>query len=175
MKIRALICRFFVPAWFVSLYYLIRSHALISIKSEVELSSYLTIGKGTQISSYCKVKASYGSLSIGAHTQIAVGCFISSREGGITIGDNVLIGPHVSIVGSNYVYADPHVPMRLQGHTSKGITIGNGVWIGANATILDGARIGNGVIISPNSVVAGIIPDDVIVQGNTGKIIFTRR
>jgi len=43
--------------------------------------------------------------------------------------------------------------------TSKGsICIGNDVWIGTHTVVLSGAKIGHGVIIGANSVVAGDIP-----------------
>ncbi len=47
--------------------------------------------------------------------------------------------------------------------------VGHDVWIGAGATILPGARIGNGVIIAAGSVVSGTIPDYAIVRGNPAR------
>ncbi len=41
--------------------------------------------------------------------------------------------------------------------------------------VLDGAQVGDGVIVAPNSVVSGRIPDNAIVQGNPAKVVFTRR
>jgi acetyltransferase-like isoleucine patch superfamily enzyme len=81
----------------------------------------------------------------------------------------------VNIIGNNYKYGSLDVPFRLQGTVSKGTRIGNNVWIGAGASILDGVVIGNGVIITPNSMVSSRVPDNAIVQGNPAKVIFTRR
>lgn len=57
----------------------------------------------------------------------------------------------------------------------KGDTIvGNDVWIGQNSTILPGVKIGDGVIIGANSVVAkDILPYSVCV-GNPAKTIKRR-
>jgi len=52
--------------------------------------------------------------------------------------------------------------------------IGNDVWIGQGATILPGARIGNGVIIGAKSVVRGNIPDYAIVGGNPAQVLRKR-
>jgi acetyltransferase-like isoleucine patch superfamily enzyme len=94
----------------------------------------------------------------------------------VTIGDDCLIGPNVSIVGNNYRYDDLATPIRLQEKVSeKGIRIGADVWIGAGCVILEGADIGRGAILTPNTVVASRIPESSIVQGNPGKVIFTRR
>ncbi len=57
----------------------------------------------------------------------------------------------------------------------KGDTeIGNDVWIGYDATIMLGVKIGNGAIIASKSVVINDIPDYSIVGGNPAKIIKTR-
>ncbi|EKT59812.1 MULTISPECIES: CatB-related O-acetyltransferase [Providencia] len=52
--------------------------------------------------------------------------------------------------------------------------IGNDVWIGANAIVLDGVKIGNGVIIAAGAVVTKDIPDYAIVAGIPAKIIKFR-
>jgi acetyltransferase-like isoleucine patch superfamily enzyme len=51
------------------------------------------------------------------------------------------------------------VPIRLQGKvSSKGIRVEDDVWIGAGCILLDGAHVGAGSILTPNSVVSGRIP-----------------
>ncbi len=97
------------------------------------------------------------------------------HQGGLTIGDDCLISPNVTIIANNYNYQRLDVPIRQQGSQSRGVRIGNDVWIGSGVCILDGAQVGSGVIVAPNSVVSGKIPDNVIVQGNPAKVIFTRR
>ena len=57
----------------------------------------------------------------------------------------------------------------------KGDTIvGNDVWIGENATILPGVKIGDGAIIGLNSVVASDVAPYTIVAGNPAKLIRHR-
>lgn len=57
----------------------------------------------------------------------------------------------------------------------KGDTvIGNDVWIGYEATIMPGVKIGNGVIIAAKSVVTKDVPDYTVVGGNPAKIIRKR-
>lgn len=175
MKLSKALKRFFVPAFVVTGIYLLKYKCKVSPKAEVDLTKFLVIGKGTQISSFCKIKASDGPMTIGENVSVATGCFLSSSTGGVEIGDYCMISPNVTIVGNNYKYDKLDVPMCLQEQTSKGITIGRDVWIGAGAAILDGANIGDGVIITPNSVVSAKIPDNAIVQGNPGKVIFQRR
>jgi len=54
------------------------------------------------------------------------------------------------------------------------INIGNDVWVGANAIILDGVTVSDGVIIGAGSVVTKDIPPYAIVGGIPAKIIKYR-
>ena len=56
----------------------------------------------------------------------------------------------------------------------KETTIGNDVWIGTNAIILDGVNVGNGVIIAAGSVVVKDVPDYAVIGGVPAKIIRFR-
>lgn len=54
------------------------------------------------------------------------------------------------------------------------IEIGDDVWIGANCTILKGAKIGNGCIVATGAVVlGGTYPDRSILAGNPAKVVKT--
>jgi acetyltransferase-like isoleucine patch superfamily enzyme len=170
-----LIRRFLVPRWGISLYYFIKYGSRVSTRAEVDLSPMLQLGRRSEIGSFTKIKATYGPLRIGRDCSIGAGCFISSGTGGLEIGADCLISPRVTILANNYNYRGLDVPIRLQGCSSKGVHIGDNVWIGSGACILDGSRVGAGVIVTPNSVVSGDIPANAIVQGNPAKVIFTRR
>jgi acetyltransferase-like isoleucine patch superfamily enzyme len=139
------------------------------------MSPHLTFGRNTQVSSFCKIKASDGPVAIGQEVSIGASCFISSDRMGVKIGDYCLIGPNVSIIGNNYNYDRLDIPICRQGTQSAGISIEDNVWIGAGTVVLDGASIGQGAIIAPNSVVSARIPENTIAQGNPAKVIFKRR
>lgn len=61
--------------------------------------------------------------------------------------------------------------IRKTFNQKKGIIIGNDVWIGMNAIILPGVRIGNGVTIAAGSVVNKDIADYTVVGGVPAKVI----
>lgn len=170
-----LVQRFLLPSFVVSLIYAFRFGALISHRAEVELSPLLKLGKRTKISSFTKIKASDGPLTIGERVSIGTGCFIHASSGGVTIGDDSMISPNVSIVGNNYRYDRLDIPIQQQEAVSKGISIGKDVWIGVGCAILDGASIGDHVIVAPNAVVSAAIPAKAIVSGNPAKTVFSRR
>jgi acetyltransferase-like isoleucine patch superfamily enzyme len=95
--------------------------------------------------------------------------------GGIEIGDDCILGNFISFHSENHKYNDPSVPIRLQGVTRTGISVGKNCWIGSKAMILDGAVIGNGCIIAAGSVVkAGIYEEDGIYGGIPAKFIRKR-
>ena len=52
--------------------------------------------------------------------------------------------------------------------------IGNDVWIGLNATILDGVTIGDGAIVAAGAVVTKDVPPYAVVGGVPAKIIKYR-
>ena len=60
----------------------------------------------------------------------------------------------------------------------ESIVIGNDVWVGARSIILDGVKIGDGVIVASGSVVTKNIPSYSVVGGVPAKIIryrFTKK
>jgi acetyltransferase-like isoleucine patch superfamily enzyme len=176
VKLGLALRRFLVPAPVVTLVYLLRFRCKVSLRAEVELSPGIRVGRGSEIASFAKLKASGGGeLRIGERVSIGTGCFISADRGGVSIGDWCMVGPNACIIGNNYRYDRLDVPIAQQEKTSKGIRIGDNVWIGAGAVVTDGARIESGAIVAPNSVVAGKVPKDAIVQGNPARVVFTRR
>ena len=60
--------------------------------------------------------------------------------------------------------------LPLRGDT----VVGNDVWIGQNAVILPGVRIGDGAIIGASSVVGGDVAPYTIVAGNPARAIRKR-
>ncbi|MDO6390559.1 CatB-related O-acetyltransferase [Pontibacter sp. BT731] len=57
----------------------------------------------------------------------------------------------------------------------KGDTVvGNDVWIGYEAVIMPGVRIGNGAIVATKAVVTRDVPDYAIVAGNPAQVVKMR-
>ena len=65
--------------------------------------------------------------------------------------------------------------MEGKTYPNKGnIEIGNDVWIGYNATIMAGVKIGDGAIIATNSTVVSDVEPYTIVGGNPAREIKKR-
>ena len=54
------------------------------------------------------------------------------------------------------------------------IVIGSDAWIGLNATILSGVRVGDGAVIGAGAVVARNVPPYGVVAGNPARLIRRR-
>ena len=51
------------------------------------------------------------------------------------------------------------------------VEIGNGVWVGAHATILSGVTIGDNAVIAAGAVVTKDVPANAVAGGVPAKII----
>ena len=108
--------------------------------------------------------------------QLIIGkfCMIASDVKFIMNGAN-----HLSNAISTYPFAvfgnGWESAMEGKTYPNKGnIEIGNDVWIGYNATIMAGVKIGDGAIIATNSTVVSDVEPYTIVGGNPAKEIKKR-
>lgn len=74
-----------------------------------------------------------------------------NADGGVKIGKDVTLSYGVTILAAAYDKEQFFQGKRI--HKNRGIIIGNNVWIGANATIIDGTYICDHVIIGAGAVV----------------------
>ena len=92
-------------------------------------------------------------------------------SGGIEIGEDVIMGSYISFHSENHNFDDITKPIREQGVTSKGIKLGNNIWVGAKVTFLDGCVVGDNSVIAAGAVVKGSFPKNVVIAGIPAKII----
>lgn len=89
-------------------------------------------------------------LTCGEGLKISANVYINT-DGGVKIGNRVTLSYGVSILAASY---DKKLFFKgIRQHNNRGIEIGDDVWVGANATILDGVHICNNVIIGAGAVV----------------------
>jgi len=128
--------------------------------------------------------------SVGAEGRIAIGDFCYFTSAALLCELELLIGSYV-VIGWNTTVADadchpidpaeriadaiacsPHGLDRPRpAFARKGITIESDVWIGPNATILKGVRIGKGAIVEAGALITHDVPSYVRVMGNPAQVV----
>ena len=108
-------------------------------------------------------------LSLKTHIQIP---YTTKIGDGFSIGHlgPVIINPG-SVIGNNVcVNVGVTIGQENRGERTGCPTIGNNVWIGANAVLVGKIQIGDDVLIAPNAFVNFDVPDHSVVIGNPGTI-----
>ena len=112
--------------------------------------------------------------SIGDRSSVGAYCNIHPSSEGIAIGKDVLIGPSVSIMGSNHRFDDPETPIREQGMLAQGVVIEDDVWIGCGSVVLPGVRVGKGAVVAAGAIVTRSVPPGVVVAGVPARVLRRR-
>lgn len=128
----------------------------------------LVLGEGSYVAAFAYLT---GDVQIGQDSTINVYAVV---RGTISIGNGVRIGAHTSILGFNHSM-DPSAPVYKQPTTTKGITIGDDVWIGSNTVILDGVTVGDHSVIGAGAVVTKDVAPWSVMGGNPARRIRDRR
>lgn len=142
--------------------------------------------RGVRIGSHCSIDRNlwlhcggtpsdheHGFFEMGEDSFIGCNAVIGAG-GGIRIGSHVRIGQSVNIHAENHNFADATRLIRQQGVSYQGIVIGDDVWIGSKATILDGVTIGQGAVIGAGAVVTRSVPRYAIAAGVPSRVIGRR-
>lgn len=124
------------------------------------------ISKGSQVDA---------TSEIGANTYIGQNSFITKSKIGRygSIANNVSIGQGEHTINristSSIFYKSPWTEL-----TAENCVIGADVWIGVDAIVLRGVEVGTGVVIGANAVVTKNVPDFAVVAGVPARIIKYR-
>ncbi|MET8977059.1 acyltransferase [Streptomyces sp. NPDC004539] len=128
----------------------------------------LRLGDDSYIAAHAYVT---GELTTG--TDCTVNPFTTVR-GRVVLGDGVRIGAHTSLLGFNHAMA-PDRPVFRQPLTSRGITVGDDVWIGSHVVVVDGVRIGDHCVVGAGAVVTKDLPAWSVAAGNPARVLRDRR
>ena len=126
------------------------------------------LGELSVVEDFATVNNGVGDVIIGNRVQIGIGNVLI---GPVTIADNVIIAQNVVMSGLNHGYEDPAIPIGQQKCTTAEIYVGADSWIGANAVITAGVRIGEHAVVAGGSVVTKNVPPFSVVAGNPARVI----
>ncbi|QFR01141.1 acyltransferase [Streptomyces phaeolivaceus] len=128
----------------------------------------LRLGDDSYIAAHAYVT---GTLTTG--TDCTLNPFTAVR-GTVSLGTGVRVGAHTSLLGFNHSTA-PDLPVFRQPQTSRGITVGDDVWIGSHVVVVDGVTIGDHCVIGAGAVVTKDVPAWTVAAGNPARRIRDRR
>lgn len=109
--------------------------------------------------------------SVGDYSELGTRCMIQAN---VRLGNHVIMGPDVKIYSRNHKFDRLDIPISQQGKNYFQTSIGNDVWIGANAIITAGCNVGDHAIIAAGAVVTNDIPNYAIAGGVPARIIKYR-
>lgn len=116
-----------------------------------------------------------GSSNIYIGERTYVGAFsVIGCNARVDIGKYVMIADGVSIRDTDHCFDDLSKPMIFQGINTAPIIIEDNVWIAHGAVITKGVTVGSGAIVAANAVVTKDVPKNAVVGGVPAKIIKYR-
>ncbi len=129
-------------------------------KRGMQIGTNARIGIGTVVVMPSKIK-------IGARTTINENCFLDGR-GGLSIGRNTSISVFTKIISASHKEEDFEF-------FSKKTVIGNRVWIGTGAIVLDGSKLADYTVLGAGAVFKGSSESGDVLIGNPARRIRKRK
>jgi acetyltransferase-like isoleucine patch superfamily enzyme len=133
----------------------------------IELGDGVFLGRGTILS--CKD----GDITLGDHVNIGFHSEIFSGSQ-VTVGRHGLFAAYTYLVGGGHEFEKAGVPVIEQQRRSRGITLGENVWLGAGAKVMDGVTIGDHVVVGAGAVVTEDLPAGAVAVGVPARVVRTR-
>jgi acetyltransferase-like isoleucine patch superfamily enzyme len=133
----------------------------------------IRIGSGVFVGRNSILSCKNGDIELADGANIGFNCEIFSASR-VTIGSSVLMAAYSYVIGGDHDFSDPGKAVLEQSRKSAGVSIGDGVWMGAGAKILDGVTIGEHAVVGAGSVVREDIGPRAIAVGIPARVISTR-
>lgn len=120
----------------------------------------------------------FETIQVGDDVSLGDNAILMASESRIIIGSKVMFGPKVTIAAGNhntsvigkFMY-DVH---SKRPEDDQDVIIEDDVWVGAQAIILKGVRVGRGSIIAAGAVVNKDVPPYTTVAGVPARVVSRR-
>lgn len=129
---------------------------------------------GDNVLFYCGVyvHGGTGDIIIGSNTHFAPHCVL---YGPLEVGNNCAVAAHVVFASVGHSKEPVDVPFVELPVVARKIVVEDNVWIGANAVIIQGVRIGTGSIIGACAVVTRDVEPYSVMGGVPARLIRKRK
>ena len=126
------------------------------------------LGRYSVIESGACINNAVGDVIIGDHTRVGLH---NTVIGPVTIGSHVNLAQGITVTALNHNFSETGRRIDEQGISTKHVIIEDDVWIGANAVILPGVRIGTHSVVAVGAIVTKDVPSHSLVAGVPAKVI----
>lgn len=139
-----------------------------SVRMDTPPYRKFSLGDYSVVESFSCINNAVGDVIIGDHTRVGLH---NTVIGPVTIGSHVNLAQGITVTALNHNFAEKGLRIDEQGVSTNQVTIGNDIWIGANAVILPGVTIGDHSVVAAGAVVTKDVPPHTLVAGVPAKII----
>jgi acetyltransferase-like isoleucine patch superfamily enzyme len=134
----------------------------------------LVLGRWVHLGVDTALRCHEGTLTLGDKTVLArdvsVNCYLD-----VEIGDSALIADAVYISDFDHNFTDVTRPIKDQGIAKSRVRIDRDVWLGTKVTVSRGVRIGEGAVVGANAVVTRDLPAYAVAVGVPARVVRDRR
>lgn len=162
------------PRWYIRLlaplYQHRGRHSVIhhSVRMDTPPYRQFRLGRYSVIESGACINNAVGDVIIGDYTRVGLH---NTIIGPVNIGHHVNLAQGITVTALNHNFEDSEKRIDEQGVCTTPVVIEDDVWIGANAVILPGVRVGTHSVVAAGAVVTKDVPSHSIVAGIPAKII----
>ena len=162
------------PRWYVRLLAPLYQHRgkgskiYHSVRMDTPPYRRFSLGQKSVVESYSCINNAVGDVVIGDHTRIGLH---NTIIGPVTIGSHVNLAQGITVTGLNHNFESTDKRIDEQGVSTLQVTIGDDIWIGANAAIMPGVTIGTHSVVAAGAVVTKDVPPHSLGAGVPAKII----
>lgn len=151
---------------------LVLSHNITAQYVDILLAggSRMYVGPHCSLGQFHAYLHKQGRLRLGGESGFGAVRFLMHEPSECCVGNACLFS-----VGIDVTTSDMHSILDLESgkriNHSASIFIGSRVWLGKDALVLKGARIGSGSVIGARSVVAKTLPSNVVAVGSPARVV----
>ena len=164
------------PRWYVRLIAPLYQHrgrgskVYWSVRMDTPPYRRFSLGRHSVVESFSCINNAVGDVTVGDYTRIGLH---NTVIGPVDIGSHVNMAQGVTVTALNHNFSNPSKFIDQQGISTRIVTIGDDVWIGAGAVVLPGVTIGPHSVVAAGAVVTRDVPPCSLVAGVPAGIVKT--
>lgn len=164
------------PRWYVRLIAPLYQHrgrgskVYWSVRMDTPPYRRFSLGRHSVVESFSCINNAVGDVTVGDYTRIGLH---NTVIGPVAIGSHVNMAQGVTVTALNHNFRNPSKFIDQQGISTRIVTIGDDVWIGAGAVVLPGVTIGPHSVVAAGAVVTRDVPPCSLVAGVPAGIVKT--